>query len=615
MTAISLINIAISIAIPAAFVYFIFALDLFGTGKGNTVFLSLAWGALGAFPLSFVLNNEVFKPLLGSTEIVRGLSGPIVEEIVKALLLAYLIRQPRFKYLVDGAIYGFATGIGFSVSENIYFTANAPVFDALSRILSATLMHATASALVGIALGRLRRSSKGMQAFGWPALGILLAMGIHILYNNINFALRGGPILLLIAVGFGGVGFLLIGFLMNQGLAEEKERFARTLNASVGVSSNDRRAIQQLGKDAIETVLRELGDMFGEDKVPTIRKLLVTQANIGILSNNLAGPTSERLRTAWTEELTTLRGQMSDLHKQLGSYILTFLRVVFPEKEATWAESFTKQMQTSDPTLVNSYDVFMRAAERAETTDPAQLEATARLLQKAEIFHDVSLADLENLSRAVTIAHFAAGVEIFNEGDEGDTLYLIRQGRIALYRRDNAGREKLLRKVNAGEVVGELALLDGSPRSALARADGNTGEVVALRLRREHFLMFLNSRPQVILAMLKFLANRVRDTTRSLETSMAWVTNVSKGKYDEAKMLGMLAPREDIAVAGEAFPAPNPLEQAPSADTAVAIPLKLGGAFSKVADLLRQREDENSPVSGLWSAALGKKTGEDNSKK
>ena len=63
--------------------------------------------------------------------------------------------------LAFGAIYGFGVGIGFAVAENIFYLSNdaqgAGPMLAISRVLSTSLMHATASSLVGISLGGLRR--------------------------------------------------------------------------------------------------------------------------------------------------------------------------------------------------------------------------------------------------------------------------------------------------------------------------------------------------------------------------------------------------------------------------------------------------------------------------
>lgn len=162
----NLIAYLIAIAIPAFSIYLIFALDLFGTGRKSTIFACLGWGAIGAFGLTYLINtsvNNALSDMVGSYRSYRTVvtvTAPIVEEILKSLILIYFIRQPSFRYAVDGAIYGFAVGIGFAVIENVFYLSSTPdaaLSLAISRVLSTSLMHATASAMVGISLGRLRR--------------------------------------------------------------------------------------------------------------------------------------------------------------------------------------------------------------------------------------------------------------------------------------------------------------------------------------------------------------------------------------------------------------------------------------------------------------------------
>ena len=584
MTLTILLTYFVNIAIPALAVYLIFALDLYGTGKRSTVLLCVAWGLIGAYGISDVVNNRVFLPRIGY-EAVVGLSGPITEEIAKALLLVYLVRQPRFRYIVDGAVYGFAIGIGFAVSENAlrYLAMNqeAPLIGALSRVLSTTLMHATASALVGIALGRLRRARAGRR-LGWPLGGMALATALHIVYNNLVTVLSPGPLLLLVAIGIGAVGVVTISVLMNQGLAEERKRFAETLTSSVGVSASERRAVQQLGGEAIEHILKELADIFGEDKIAAIRRLLVIQANIGILQNNLRSPASERLRQAWQEEIRGLRAEINQLRKALGLYAMSFLRGVFPEDDTDWSESYGQAFRQIDPTQIHSFDLFIRASEMAGTISPERLERIAAELHRAEIFSGVSLADLENLSRAITTRSLQAGEVLFREGDEGDTMFVVQTGQIDLVKRDSDGTETLLRTCRAGDMFGELALLDGYPRSASARARGPAS---VLSLRRAHFMMFIQSRAQVILAVLTFLANRVRSTTHVLETSIAQATSIARGDFQAARDLALLGGPSDFA--------PEAVDVAPQSgvdtDTALNMPGYLGGAFAKIALALEGR--------------------------
>ncbi len=598
-----LLNAVISIGAPLFFIFFIYTANIYSDGKFiSTVVTNLLWGAVGAFAIAYVINIYVALPLVNSVEVVRGLTAPITEEIGKALLMVYLIWHPRFRNIVEGAIYGFAAGIGFAISENLYFTfTNVASFsDILTRVISTTLMHATASALVGTFLGRYRRSEAGYRLI-YPWLGFLLAILLHAAYNNSVTLLGEGAHLLMIAILVGAFGAFMTWRQIQRGLQDEKKRIDAMLNMR-GVTEKDRRALQQLGTDAIDRVFEDLSGRFGRRIAEQMRRLMVVQANIGILKSNLNTPASERLRSAWRKEIDELTAEMGALQRKIGTLAMVFFRGVFLDKQQRLYENVGRSLAESEHTEVHQFDTLMLAAERAKTFEPAELERLANMLRRAPIFRDVSLADLENLSRSVREIAFEDGQIVFDQGQSGDTLYMIESGAIALYKVGADGVEKLLRLCNAGDVVGELALIDGSPRSARARAKG---DLLVIEVQRTHFNLFLKSRPQVVLAMLQFLAERVRETTKALETSIHWAHQVAAGKFTEARALSMLAASESIAAVEEATPTEP--ERAVSMDTAVQLPVMLGGAFGRAAAELERRAKAQAEArkgegrSGIWA--------------
>jgi len=519
----TLLAYAIALLIPAFAFYLIRALDLFKTSNTRTVVLCFVWGAFIAYPLAALINGELHA-LLGDVLVVN-LAAPLIEELLKAAILIYLIRQPSFRYFVDGAVYGFGVGIGFAMIENLLYVSASPSLSlAIIRVLSTSLMHAMTSGVVGISLGRLRR----MQMPLLPLLGIGGAFAVHIIYNNIVNNLIGAT-LLLVAIFIGVSGALVIGLQIIYGLRGEKAQFTRTLGLQSDVSTGERQAIQQLGGASIEVVLRELKGTFGEENVALIRRLLITEANIGILQNNLtATNVSRRLREAWESEITQRQVESQTLRRQMGLSVFTYLSSLFPSRDpATWAY-LQEQFAQHDPTMVHTFDMFMRFTELAQTFTPEQLEAMAERLSRIDIFRQVPLADLENLSRAVETARYEDGAMLFDKGDDGDAMYLIEAGAIAIYSLDHTRREKHLRTFQPGQVVGDFSVLDGEKRSARARAGGTLSVLV---LRREVFQMFIQSRPQVILAVLAVLADRARYTTRAVESSVQTLSELAQGDY------------------------------------------------------------------------------------
>jgi RsiW-degrading membrane proteinase PrsW (M82 family) len=119
----TVLAVVIAAGIPALFLLLIYTLDLYASRAFRLVVLCFGWGALGAFGLSYLINTYVGLPLGQALKVNPQLFlvvafAPVVEEIAKSLSLFYVSRRSEFTYFVDGAIYGFAAGIGFSIIEN-----------------------------------------------------------------------------------------------------------------------------------------------------------------------------------------------------------------------------------------------------------------------------------------------------------------------------------------------------------------------------------------------------------------------------------------------------------------------------------------------------------------
>jgi CRP/FNR family cyclic AMP-dependent transcriptional regulator len=108
---------------------------------------------------------------------------------------------------------------------------------------------------------------------------------------------------------------------------------------------------------------------------------------------------------------------------------------------------------------------------------------------------------------------FTRGQVVFAEGDPGDRLYVIVDGKIKLGTTSNDGRESLLAVLGPGEMFGELSLFDPGPRTATATA---LTETTLLGLGHEALGPWLTGRPGVAQALLKALAQRLRKTNENL---------------------------------------------------------------------------------------------------
>lgn len=324
------ISLLIATAIPLAFLYTIFKLDLYKTGAFKYVILSFLFGGL-SFVAAYYANPALVRGgVLSFYDTVR-FAAPVLEEIFKALILIYLVRRPNFTYFVDGAIYGFAVGMGFAIFENYQYvltSADAGLNIAIGRVISTNLMHASASALVGIALGigRFRRSNKQI-----PIIigGLLLAMLLHIGFNNLVTRVGNGMMVLLFGagVGLGAAGF--IAYSIKRGLAEEKTWIEEKLGMADRVTSNEAAAVQRLGD--IKDLLVPLVARFGEEKGRQIERFLVLQARLGILRKTLDMHQEEASKAATRQQMEELRVEMETIRRAVGSYCMMYLRSIFPE--------------------------------------------------------------------------------------------------------------------------------------------------------------------------------------------------------------------------------------------------------------------------------------------
>ncbi|HWC24817.1 MAG TPA: Crp/Fnr family transcriptional regulator [Flexivirga sp.] len=134
-------------------------------------------------------------------------------------------------------------------------------------------------------------------------------------------------------------------------------------------------------------------------------------------------------------------------------------------------------------------------------------------VRKAPLFAALDDDAAEALLSTMTRTKIARGQELFHEGEQGDSLYVITAGKVKLGRRSADGRENLLAILGEGEMLGELSLFDPGPRTATASAIADT-ELVGLS--HPDMTAYLGTRPEIAMTMLSALAARLRRTNEAL---------------------------------------------------------------------------------------------------
>ena len=125
--------------------------------------------------------------------------------------------------------------------------------------------------------------------------------------------------------------------------------------------------------------------------------------------------------------------------------------------------------------------------------------------------------ELRRLAAAAQIVRHARGVTLFQKGDAGSSMLAVIRGRVKLCAYSADGREVVLNIVGQGGVFGEIAVLDGRPRSADAVT---LEECDLLVLERAHLLPFLTGNPEALARLLAVLCQRLRQTSEQFEDAL-----------------------------------------------------------------------------------------------
>lgn len=137
-----------------------------------------------------------------------------------------------------------------------------------------------------------------------------------------------------------------------------------------------------------------------------------------------------------------------------------------------------------------------------------------RALAGHPLFRHLSDSELTALLGRARIEHRRANAVVFRKDSPGQGLMLVLNGRVKITSPAGDGKAVVLNIINPGEVFGEIALLDGEPRTADAVAIEPTDLMV---IDRRDFVPFLESHPRVAIRLLSVLCERLRRTSAQLE--------------------------------------------------------------------------------------------------
>jgi len=134
---------------------------------------------------------------------------------------------------------------------------------------------------------------------------------------------------------------------------------------------------------------------------------------------------------------------------------------------------------------------------------------TLEALRSVPLFASLDDNAARELRDLLSVREASSQSVLFHHGDKGDAMYLIETGRVRIHVEDSTGQDLTLIELAGGDFFGEMAILDGKPRSADATVMDDARLAI---LSRDDFLSFVRRNPDVAIKMLSAITHRLRQT-------------------------------------------------------------------------------------------------------
>jgi CRP-like cAMP-binding protein len=169
------------------------------------------------------------------------------------------------------------------------------------------------------------------------------------------------------------------------------------------------------------------------------------------------------------------------------------------------------------------------------------------LLRNHPLFRDLPPGVIEHLGSYMKTRKVPRGAAIFAKGDPGTGLMGVLTGSVKISVASAEGKDIVLNIFREGEIFGEIALLDGRPRTADATAMSPCELVV---IERRDFVPFLSGHPDVMLKFIEILCSRLRHTSEQVQdvTFLNLPTRLAKTLLELTSAQEGSAPRRKVAI-------------------------------------------------------------------
>lgn len=492
-------------SIPLVFLYMIWSLEVFAVSRLRLLVISFLWG-MASFVIAFVIQTTLIATGQFTFLDISLIIAPVVEEVVKALLIIFMVYRMMIRYPVDGTAYGFAIGTGFAVCENFLYVLQTDVSGfqtAVARSFSVSLMHTFNIALIGAISGsvvfygfrtRLNRIS----------LVVLFAIFVHSIFNQIVATAEGFSLIILgIFIGLTGTGAIVL--VIERSLRAERQQIESALHEKLTAGE----LAVSLNPQAVTRILDEQKHILGERRAVLVQQYANLQAERGILRKTLELNRRARHQDRLEAQLKTIENRLRSLRGEMGLFTWIWLRSILPSDESAMWSQLGQHLDSDAPIMALLYTLGERQAEVSES----EVQARIQLLRRGTLFSQLETAELEDLALLLREQRYEIGEAVIERGVVDDRLFIVAEGSLVASVIDQYNSETIITAYQVGDTFGELGMIDLQEHPATVTSVDSTR---LYSLTREDLLTLMFAEPQIALELMRQLVIQIRQQTALL---------------------------------------------------------------------------------------------------
>lgn len=306
-----------------------------------------------------------------------------------------------------------------------------------------------------------------------------------------------------------------------------------TVNSRLSIQSNLIMGnVTQQRANAEEKVDELIHGVMGELGMSRDVLLLAKDVEVGIAGQRLPTAARQSLAVARTimkrPDILLVNDALNAHDREARDRIRKNISELLPKAMLIWIDSEMPNATDFDQVLVlRNGRIDKRIVEARETTveapeeaaaeepeAPHELQAEAAALARVPIFKEIRSGNLKLLALGSKRVTFEAGEVLFNQGDAGETAYVVLSGEVDILLNMGGSKERQLARLGKDQPIGEIALLATVPRTAAARA---FSQVTALQIDKESFLQIVQNDPKVASNVARIASERLASTLGQMQ--------------------------------------------------------------------------------------------------